>query len=125
MMYEKEVPLETGDAEDHFDEDKLDKESSINYMDSDISFATKVCSGTFAVANVSFDNSSQVLEVSMTRCAMTPLLVDNGLEAATPFDLNHASCSQTLHKRLDRVRPSVVLFSLLGGTTKGVFHRDR
>ena len=37
---DKDVPLETGDADDHPDEDKLGKESSIDYVDSYVSFVT-------------------------------------------------------------------------------------
>ena len=90
---EKNVPLETDEAE----EDTLGKESSTDSVENYVVFASKICSSSFAVANVSFANAFQVLEVSIARCSMTPLLVDYGLQAGSPFDLNHASNCQSLH----------------------------
>ena len=64
------------------------------------------------MANASFDNLSQMLEVS--------LLVDHGLETANPFDPNHISWCPILHGRLDHTRPRVVFFNLLGARASSV-----
>ena len=46
---------------------------------------TKIRSGSFSALNVSFENSSQILELS---APLTPLLIDYGLDASNPFDIN-------------------------------------
>ena len=90
------------------------------HVESYASSATETCNGSFGAANVSFNNASQVLEVSTARYSMTPLLVGYGLETADPFDLSHASRYQTLHRRLDRTRLRVALANLLGARAKSV-----
>ena len=57
---------------------------------------------------MSFENSSQILEFSSTSCSVTPLLIDYGLEASK------------LTERLRRMRPSIVLYNLLGVDKKNM-----
>ena len=45
---------------------------------------------------------------------MTPLLIDCGLEASNPYDINAVSSVNKLTERLRKMRPSIVLFNLLG-----------
>ena len=58
----------------------------------------KVKSGTFSALNVSFENASQVLELSTPTCSMTPLLIECGLEASVPFDINMISDVNNLQR---------------------------
>ena len=71
-------------------------------------------SGTFSALSVSFENSSQILELSTPSCSMTPLLIDYGLEASNPYDISLASNVDKLAGRLRTMRPSIVLYNLLG-----------
>ena len=77
-------------------------------------FMTKVKAGTFSALNVSFENSQQILELSTPSCSMTPLLIDYGLEASNPFDINAVSKVGKLTERLRETRPSIILYNLLG-----------
>ena len=45
---------------------------------------------------------------------ITPLLIDYGLEASNPFDINAVSSVNKLTERLRKMRPSIVLYNLLG-----------
>ena len=54
-------------------------------------FTAKVTMGSFSTLNVSFDNADHVLELSTPRCSITPLLIDYGLEATVPFNINAVS----------------------------------
>ena len=58
----RRVPLETDGAEQHLEEDKLETDTS-DYVKHLQSFMNKVCRGSSAVANFSFDNALQVLEI--------------------------------------------------------------
>ena len=75
---------------------------------------TKVKAGTFSALNVSFENSKQILELSTPSCSITPLVIDYGLEASNPYDINAVSSVNKLTERLRKIRPSIVLFNLLG-----------
>ena len=63
---------------------------------------------------MSFDNADQVLELSVPSCSITPLLIDYGLEASVPFDINAVSNVDKLSDKLKAMRPSIVLPNLLG-----------
>ena len=71
-------------------------------------FMTKV-----KALNVSFENSKQILELSTPSCSITPLLIDYGLEASNPYDINAVSSVNKLTERLREMRPSIVLCNLL------------
>ena len=75
---------------------------------------TKVKVGTFSALNVSFENLRQIVELSTPSCSMTPLLIDYGLEASNPFDINAVSSVNKLTERVRKMRPSIVLYNLLG-----------
>ena len=77
---DKEAQLETDDAEDHPEEDALQKDQNIDYVADFEALMAKVTMGSFWTLNVSFDNAEQVLERSTPRCSITPLLIDYGLE---------------------------------------------
>ena len=82
---------------------------------------TKVSSGTFSALNVSFENSScQILELSAPSCSITPLFIDYGLEASNAFDVNMASNVSKLPGRLSSMRPTIVLYNLLGVDKMGM-----
>ena len=78
---------------------------------------TKIKAGTFSALNVSFENSNQILELAAPSCSMTPLLIDYGLEASNPFAVSNVN---KLTERLRRMRPSVVLYNLLGVDKKNM-----
>ena len=63
---------------------------------------------------MSFDNVDQVLELSTPVCSTTPLLIDYGLEASVPFDINTVSNVDKLSEKLRVMRPSIVLLNHLG-----------
>ena len=77
-------------------------------------FMTKIKAGTFSALNVSFENSNQVLELSAPSFSMTGMLIDYGLEASNPFDINAVSNVNKLTERLRSMRPTIVLYNLLG-----------
>ena len=62
---------------------------------------------------MSFENSRQILELSTPSCSITPLLIDYGLEAGNPNDINAVSSVNKLTERLRKMRPSIVLYNLL------------
>ena len=70
--------------------------------------------------NVSFENSRQILELSTPSCSMTPLLIDYGLDVSNPYDVNAVRSVNKLTERLRRMRPSIVLFNLLGVDKKNM-----
>ena len=80
----------------------------------------KVKAGSFSALNVSFENSSQILELSTPSCSMTPLLIDYGLDASNPYDINAVSSVSKLVDRLRRMRPAIVLYNLLGVDKKNM-----
>ena len=80
----------------------------------------KVKAGSFSALNVSFENSNQILELSTPSCSMTPLLIDYGLEVSNPYDINAASSVRKLVDRLRSMRPSIVLYNLLGVDKKNM-----
>ena len=85
---EKDVPLETDDGDGQFEEAGLQKDDAADYVIDFQVFMTKVRNGTFSALNVSFENSSQILELSnppCSDCSVTPLLIDYGLEASSPY----------------------------------------
>ena len=60
------------------------------------------------------------MELSIPSCSMTPLLIDYGLEGSNPYDINMASSVDRLSKRLRTMRPSIVLYNLLGVDKKSM-----
>ena len=78
----KDVPLEPDDADGQLGEARPQKDGVADYVADFQAFMTnnKVRNGTFSALNVSFENSSQILELSAPSCSMTPLLIDYGLE---------------------------------------------
>ena len=106
---EEEVFLELEDGDDQLEEGKIQKDEAAEYViDLKVSM-TKVRSGTFSALHVSFENSSQILQLSTPSCSVTPLLIDYGLAASKPYDINMASSVDKLEKRLRMMRPSIVL----------------
>ena len=81
---------------------------------------TKVKAGSFSALNVSSENSKQILELSTPSCSMTPLLIDYGLDVSNPYDINAVSSVSKLSERLRRMRPSIVLYNLLGVDKKNM-----
>ena len=78
---------------------------------------TKVKAGTFSALNVLTPS-----------CLMTPLLIDYGLEASNPFDINAVRNVGKLTERLRETRPSimfilVVLDSMSPTLTKKTKHK--
>ena len=69
---------------------------------------------------MSFENSRQILELSVPSCSMTPLLIDYGLDVSNPYGVNAVSSVNKLAERLRRMRPSIVLFNLLGVDKKNM-----
>ena len=51
---------------------------------------------------------------------MTPLLIDYGLDASNPYDINAVSSVSKLVDKLRRMRPSIVLYNLLGVDKKNM-----
>ena len=51
---------------------------------------------------------------------MTPLLIDYGLDVSNPYDINAVSSVNKLTERLRRMRPSIVLYNLLGVDKKNM-----
>ena len=117
---EKDVPLEPDDRDDQLEEAGPSRDDAADYVADFQVFMTKVRNGTFSALNVSFENSSQILELSATSCSTTSLLIDYGLEASNPFDINMASNISKLAGRLRVMRPSIVLYNLLGVDKKGM-----
>ena len=87
---EKEVPLEPDDGDEQLEEAGIQQDDAADYVVDFQVFTTKVRNGTFSALNVFFENSSQILELSMPSCSVTPLLIENGLEASNPYDINMA-----------------------------------
>ena len=117
---EKEVPLEPDDETENLEENEGPADQSADYVQDFKTFLTKVRAGSFSALNVSFENSSQILELSSPSCSVTPLLIDYGLEASNPYDLNAVSSVSKLTDKLRRMRPSIVLFNLLGVDKKHI-----
>ena len=111
---EKDVPLEPEDELEHLEEHESPADNTADYIKDFKGFMTKVKAGTFSALNVSFENSKQILELSTPSCSVTPLLIDYGLEASNPFDINAVSNVDKLTERLRETRPSIVLYNLLG-----------
>ena len=111
---EKEVPLEPDDETENLEENEGPADQTADYVQDFKTFLTKVKAGSFSALNVSFENSNQILELSSPSCSVTPLLIDYGLEASNPYDLNAVSSVSKLTDKLQRMRPSIVLFNLLG-----------
>ena len=72
-------------------------------------FMAKVRNGSLSALDVSFENSDQVLELSTPMCPITPLLIDYGLEASVPFDINVVSDADKLSDKLRMMRSSLSL----------------
>ena len=81
--------------------------------------------GSFSALDVSFENADQVLELSTPTCSMTPLLIDYGLEASGPCDINSVSNVNKLSENLRVMSPSIVLFNLLGIDKNNMLSRLR
>ena len=78
---EKE-PLETDDGDDQLEEASLQKDDVADYVADFQVFMTKVRNGTCSALNVSFENSSQILELSAPSCSMRPETLDINLCSA-------------------------------------------
>ena len=111
---EKDVALESGDELEHLEEHEPPADNAADYVMDFKVFMTKVKAGTVSALNVSFENSQQILELSTPSCSETPLLIDYGLEASNPLDVNAVSNVGKLAKRLRETRPSILLYHLLG-----------
>ena len=97
------------DGDEQLEEDNTQKDIAADYVADFQVFMTKVRSGNFSARNVSFENSSQILELSTPSCSITPLLIDHGLEASNPYGINMASMVDKLAGRLRTMRPPIVL----------------
>ena len=111
---EKDVPLEPEDEPDNLEENEGPADQVADYVQDFKVFMVKVKAGSFSALNVSFENSRQILELSTPSCSMTPLLIDYGLEVSNPYDINAVSSVSKLTDRLRRMRPTIVLYDLLG-----------
>ena len=111
---EKGVPLEPEGEPDYIEENEGPADNAADCVQDFKVFMTKVKAGTFSALSVSFENSKQILELSTPSCSITPLLIDYGLEASNPYDINAVSSVNKLTERLRKMRPSIVLFYLLG-----------
>ena len=58
--------------------------------------------------------------LSSRSCSVTPLLIDYGLDASNPYDINAVSSVGKLVDKLRRTKPSVVLYNLLGVDKKNM-----
>ena len=116
----KEVPLEPDDEAEQLEEQEPPGDEAADYVEDFSVFVTKIKGGTFSALSVSFENSSQILELSAPSCSITPLLVDYGLEASNPFDINMVSNVNKLAERLRSMRPTIVLYKLLGVDKKNM-----
>ena len=96
---EKDVPLEPEDELEHLEENEAPADNAADYVQDFKVFMTKVKAGTFSALNVSFENLRQILELSTPSCSMTPLLIDYGLEASNPYDINAVSSVNKLTER--------------------------
>ena len=118
---EKDVPLEPEDEPENLEENEGPADQAVDYVQGFKVFMAKVKAGSFSALNVSFDeNSRQILELSIPSCSMTPLLIDYGLDASNPYDINAVSSVKKLADRLKRMRPSIVLYNLLGVDKKNM-----
>ena len=117
---EKDVPLEPDDELENLEENAGPADQTADYVQDFKVFMSKVKAGSFSALNVSFENSRQILELSTPSCSMTPLLIDYGLEASNPYDINAVSSVNKLVDRLRRMRPSIVLYNLLGVDKKNM-----
>ena len=95
-------------------------DQAADYVQDFKAFMTKVKTGTFSALNVSFENSKQILELSTPSCSMTPLLIDYGLDVNNPYDINAVSSINKPTERLRKMRPSIVLYNLLGVDKKNM-----
>ena len=111
---EKDVPLEPEDEPENLEENEGPADQVADYVQDFKVFMAKVKAGSFSALNVSFENSRQILELSTPSCSMTPLLIDYGLDVSNPYDINALSSVSKLTDRLRRMRPSIVLYNLLG-----------
>ena len=111
---EKDVSLKPDDEPEHLEEQEPPVDNAADYVQDFKVFMAKIKAGAFSALNVSFENSNQILELSSPSCSMTPLVIDYGLEASNSFDINAASNVNKLTERLTRMRPSIVLYNLLG-----------
>ena len=111
---EKDIPLEPEDDPENLEENAEPADQAADYVQDFKVFMTKVKAGSFSALNVSLENSRQILELSTPSCSMTPLLIDYGLDASNHYDINAVSSVSKLADRLRRMRPSIVLYNLLG-----------
>ena len=117
---EKDVPLEPDDEPENLEEHEGPANQDADYVQDFKAFLAKVRAGSFSALNVSFENSSQILELSSRPCSVTPLLIDYGLDAGNPYDINEVSSVGKLVDKLRKMRPSVVLYNLLGVDKKNM-----
>ena len=117
---EKEVPLEPDDEPVNLEENEGPADKAADYVQDFKVFMNKVKTGSFSALNVSFENSRQILELSTPSCSMTPLLIDYGLDVSNPYDVNAVSSVNKLTEKLRRMRPSLVLFNLIGVDKKNM-----
>ena len=117
---EKDAPLEPDDEPENLEEHEGPANQDADYVQDFKAFLAKVRTGTFSALNVSFENSSQILELSSRSCSVTPLLIDYGLDVSNPYDINEVSNVGKLVNKLRKTRPSVVLYNLLGVNKKNM-----
>ena len=117
---EKDVPLEPDDEPENLEENEGPANQTADYVQDFKVFMTKVKAGSFSALKVSFENSRQILELSTPSCSMTPLLIVYGLDVSNPYDINAVSSVNKLAERLRRMRPSIVLYNLLGVDKKNM-----
>ena len=118
---EKDVPLEPEDELEHHEEHEPPADdAAADYVKDFKVFKTKIKAGTFSALNVSFENSKQILELSTPSYSITPLMIDYGLEAGNPYDINAISNVNKLTERLRKMRPSIVLYNLIGVDKKNM-----
>ena len=90
--------MEPDDEHEYLEEQEAPADNAADYVQDFKVFMTKVRAGTFSALSVSFENSSQILHLSSPSCSVTPLLIDYGLEASNPFDINAVSNCQQAYR---------------------------
>ena len=113
------MPLEPDDEPENLEENKGPANQDADYVQDFKTFLANKA-GSFSALNVSFENSSQILELASPSCSVTPLLIDYGLDASNPYDINAVSSVSKLVDKLRRMRPSIVLYNLLGVDKKNM-----
>ena len=67
--------LEPDDEAEQLEEQEPPGDDAADYVEDFKVFMTNIKGGTFSALSVSFENSSQILQLSAPSCSITPLLI--------------------------------------------------